>query len=154
MGYTSSVIVIDVDKFKDFNDNYGHLAGDMVLEHLAIALKRGVRVDDIPSRFGGEEFTILLPHTDKSVAWLIAERLRNSVASMVVPWQTPLPQVTISLGIYTFDAKSGMDATEIIKCADRALYLSKERGRNRSTMWGPGLFDKITNSQPELIVQE
>lgn len=151
--YCSSLLVIDVDNFKDFNDIYGHLAGDRVLEHLALALKKGVRNDDIPSRFGGEEFTLLLPNTDRSAAWMIAERLRNNVAAMTVPWKTPLPQVTISLGVFTFNSKSGMDATEIIRCADNALYLSKERGRNRSTVWGAGLFRKIANAQARAEVQ-
>jgi PleD family two-component response regulator len=62
---------------------------------------------------------------------------------MAVPWSTPLPQVTISLGLYTFDQKSEVDAVEIISRADEALYLSKERGRNRSTMWGSGLLSKM-----------
>jgi diguanylate cyclase (GGDEF)-like protein len=134
----SSIIVMDVDKFKNFNDTYGHLAGDEVLERLAVAIKQGVRNDDIPSRFGGEEFTVLLPHTDKDTAWAVSERLRTSVATMQVPWEVPLPQVTISLGIYTFDQESGSDSTEIIRRADEALYLSKEGGRNRGTIWTHG----------------
>jgi diguanylate cyclase (GGDEF)-like protein len=149
-GYTSSIIVMDVDKFKNFNDNYGHLAGDRVLENLAIAIKQGVRTEDIPSRFGGEEFTVLLPNADKSTAWMVAERLRDAVASMAVPWDPPLPQVTISLGVYSFDQNSNIEAAEIIHRADEALYLSKERGRNRSTIWGGGLLFKIRNSKLEL----
>ncbi len=147
VGYESSLIVIDVDKFKSFNDTYGHLAGDQVLEQLALVLKQGVRTEDIPSRFGGEEFTVLLPNTDKSTAWLIAERLRTSVASMSVQWKTPLPQVTISLGVATFDENGDVDADEIIRRADEALYLSKDRGRNRCTIWGSGLLYKITQRQ-------
>jgi diguanylate cyclase (GGDEF)-like protein len=141
--YKSSVIVIDVDKFKIFNDTYGHLAGDRVLEQIALALKQCVRNEDVPSRFGGEEFTVLLPDTDKPHAWIVAERLRTAVASMSVHWKTPLPQVTVSLGIYTFDHKNEADAVEIIRRADEALYLSKERGRNRSTIWGSGLLNKM-----------
>jgi diguanylate cyclase (GGDEF)-like protein len=145
-GYHSSLIVMDVDKFKDFNDNYGHLAGDKVLEDLAKVIKRGVRQDDIPSRFGGEEFTVLLPNTDKVTVWNIAERLRISVSEMKVPWETPLPQVTISIGIYTFDQNTtadakGAEATSILRRADEALYISKARGRNRSTLWNPGIVD-------------
>ena len=140
-GYSSSIIVIDVDRFKDFNDSYGHLAGDEVLEHLAKAIKQGVRGDDIPSRFGGEEFTILLPHTDKANVWNVAERLRTSIAEMNVPWDVPLPQVTISIGIYTFDENTGADVSGIIRRADEALYISKKQGRNRCTMWNPGIID-------------
>jgi diguanylate cyclase (GGDEF)-like protein len=137
--YCSTVIVIDVDKFKNFNDSYGHLAGDKVLEYLAQVLKKGVRNDDISSRFGGEEFTVLLPHTDQPTAWNIAERLRINVAEMKVPWDVPLPQVTISLGIYTFDQNSSVDVNNIIRRADDALYTSKQQGRNRCTVWHPGI---------------
>ncbi|MDR1286469.1 MAG: GGDEF domain-containing protein [Treponema sp.] len=147
----SSIIVMDVDKFKLFNDTYGHLAGDKVLESLAFTLKQGVREDDVPSRFGGEEFTVLLPNTDRNTAWTVCERLRNAVAAMKVPWNPPLPQVTISLGLYTFDERSGIDAEEVIHRADDALYLSKERGRNRSTMWGSGLLFKIQHGMKEAV---
>jgi len=140
-GYNSSLIVMDVDKFKNFNDTYGHLAGDKVLEHIAQVIKQGVRVDDIPSRFGGEEFTVLLPNTDKETVWNIAERLRISAAELVVPWEVPLPQVTISVGIYTFNKETPTDLTSIIRRADEALYISKARGRNRCTVWNPGIVD-------------
>ena len=159
-GYNSSIIVMDVDCFKNFNDSYGHLAGDKVLEHLAKAIKQSVRGDDIPSRFGGEEFTVLLPHTDKITVWHIAERLRMSVAEMKVPWDVSLPQVTISMGLYTFDQNTSADVSGIIRRADEALYISKERGRNRCTMWNPGTIDphpddscsieKISNYYPIL----
>ncbi|MDR1899076.1 MAG: sensor domain-containing diguanylate cyclase [Treponema sp.] len=141
--YSSSIIVMDVDKFKNFNDSYGHLAGDRVLESIAFTLKQAVRTEDVPSRFGGEEFTVLLPNTGKHTVWIIAERIRTSIAQMKVPWEPPLPQVTISLGVYTFDQHTDIDAAEIIRRADEALYLSKERGRNRSTVWGSGLLFRI-----------
>jgi len=130
---------MDVDKFKNFNDSFGHLAGDRVLEQLACVIRQGVRNNDIPSRFGGEEFTVLLPHADKKIVWKVAERLRTRVAEMKVPWDVSLPQVTISLGIYTFDKNTDEDITSIIQRADEALYVSKERGRNRSTIWTPDL---------------
>jgi diguanylate cyclase (GGDEF)-like protein len=133
--YASSLIVIDVDKFKNFNDSYGHLAGDKVLECLAENIKQSIRVEDIPSRFGGEEFTILLPVTEPDKALLVAERLRTAVAAMKVPWEQPLPQVTISLGIVSFDGDEDISAEDVINRADSALYLSKEQGRNRSTSW-------------------
>jgi diguanylate cyclase (GGDEF)-like protein len=138
--YTSAVLVIDVDKFKNFNDTYGHLAGDQVLEELAQVIRENVRNGDVPSRFGGEEFTVMLPHTDISAAWLIAEQLRTSVANMRVPWEVALPQVTISLGVFAFDQNSNMDTTAILRRADEALYISKDKGRNRSTIWEPGLL--------------
>jgi diguanylate cyclase (GGDEF)-like protein len=136
--YPSSVIVMDVDKFKNFNDSYGHLAGDRVLEALALTIKEGVRAEDIPSRFGGEEFTVLLPNSDRDSSWVVSERLREAVAAMEVPLERSMPQVTISLGIYTFDETNTLDAEGIIFRADEALYFSKEQGRNRSTVWAPG----------------
>lgn len=152
---TASIIMMDVDKFKNFNDTYGHLAGDRVLESLAITIKQGVRTEDIPSRFGGEEFTVLLPDTDKEQAWLVSERLRTMVEGMKVLWEPSLPKVTISLGLYTFYKDTELSVDEIISRADEALYMSKELGRNRSTVWGAGLFDKIqrkrTKPQPRKL---
>jgi diguanylate cyclase (GGDEF)-like protein len=147
--YSSSLIVIDVDKFKNFNDTYGHLAGDRVLESLAIVIKQSVRAGDIPSRFGGEEFTILLPETDRTAAWTAAERFRTAIEKMKIPWEPPLPQVTISLGVFVFDNRTGLSADEVINRADEALYLSKERGRNRTTVWGSGLLFKIERGKKE-----
>jgi len=144
----ASIIIMDVDKFKDFNDMYGHIAGDRVLESLAITIKQGVRTEDVPSRFGGEEFTVLLPDTDKDQALLVAERLRTMVASMKVTWDPPLPQVTISLGLFTFDKDTDLVSDEIIRRADQALYLSKALGRNRTTVWGADLLDKIQIMNP------
>lgn len=137
--FTSSVIVMDVDKFKNFNDAFGHLAGDKVLEALAINLKQAVRGEDILSRFGGEEFTVLLPDTGRDAAWIVSERLRNAVEEMKVPWEPPLPQVTISLGICSFDNREQLNADNVIQRADAALYVSKQQGRNRSTAWNPGM---------------
>jgi len=154
--HPSSIIVIDVDKFKDFNDSYGHLAGDKVLEMLAHVIKQNVREDDIPSRFGGEEFTVLLPNTDDKTALNIAERLRLGAAEMKVPWSDPLPQVTISVGIYTFDHKTPTDVSNIIRRADEALYISKKKGRNRCTTWDPTKKETAdkTQSQPYIPIVE
>ncbi|MCL2271038.1 MAG: sensor domain-containing diguanylate cyclase [Treponema sp.] len=137
----SSVIVLDIDNFKNFNDLYGHLAGDQVLEKIAQAIRKNIRTDDIPSRFGGEEFTIMLPNTDTSAAWTIAEKLRVNVSKMQVPWEIPLPHVTVSLGIFTFDQNSRLNADDILHYADEALYVSKATGRNRSTIWKPDLLE-------------
>jgi diguanylate cyclase (GGDEF)-like protein len=153
-GSRASIIIMDVDKFKNFNDTYGHLAGDRVLETLAVTIKQAVRTEDVPSRFGGEEFTVLMPDTDKRAVWIAAERLRIAVASMKTNWDPPLPQVTISLGVFTLTRDTDLPAAEIIHCADEALYLSKERGRNRTTVWGAGLLAKIQRMIPELEIMQ
>ncbi|MDR0496888.1 MAG: GGDEF domain-containing protein [Treponema sp.] len=145
----TSIIIMDVDHFKNFNDKYGHIAGDRVLESLAITIKQGVRLGDIPSRFGGEEFTVLLPDTGKEMAFGIAERVRTLVETMKVTWEPPLPKVTISLGVYSFDKSTNIPADEIINRADEALYLSKAMGRNRTTAWGTGLLDKIERQKSQ-----
>ncbi|MDR0630281.1 MAG: GGDEF domain-containing protein [Treponema sp.] len=137
--HVSSILVIDVDFFKSFNDTYGHIAGDRVLEHIAFLIKGGIRLEDVPSRFGGEEFTVLLPDTNTESAWHVAERLRIAISQLQVPWEIPLPTVTISLGIFTFDNQTDLMATEILNRADKALYASKRRGRNCTTIWEPGL---------------
>jgi diguanylate cyclase (GGDEF)-like protein len=138
-----SIIMMDVDKFKNFNDSFGHLAGDKVLETLALVIKEELRTEDIPSRFGGEEFSVLLPNADRDAAWIVSERLRHAVESMKVEWDPPLPQVTISLGIFTYTKDADISGMDMIKRTDEALYLSKKRGRNRSTCWDYGLMAKI-----------
>jgi diguanylate cyclase (GGDEF)-like protein len=150
----SSVIVIDVDKFKIFNDSYGHLAGDKVLESIAMVIKQSVRLEDVPSRFGGEEFTILLPNTDQNTAWIVAERVRNAIAAMVVSWDTPLPQVTISLGLVTFNKYKKLSADEVLRRADDALYQSKTNGRNQTTIWQrQGLYHKVQQIEKQAIIE-
>ncbi|MDR1863223.1 MAG: sensor domain-containing diguanylate cyclase [Treponema sp.] len=149
IGSCASIIIMDVDKFKNFNDTYGHLAGDRVLETLALTIKQTVRTEDVPSRFGGEEFTVLMPDTDKRAVWVAAERLRTAVESMKTDWDPPLPQVTISLGVFTFNQDTNLPAAGILRCADEALYLSKGRGRNCTTAWGSGLLAKIRRMIPE-----
>ena len=139
----TSIIIMDVDKFKEYNDSYGHLAGDRVLENLAITIKQGVRAGDVPSRFGGEEFTVLLPNTDKEEAWLVAERLRTMVENMKITWEPSVSQITISLGVITFNNDMNLNAEEVLHQADIALYMSKESGRNCTTVWNAGLFQKI-----------
>jgi diguanylate cyclase (GGDEF)-like protein len=147
----SSLIAIDVDKFKSFNDSYGHLAGDKVLESIAMVIKQSVRLEDVPSRFGGEEFTILLPNTDRHTALIAAERVRNAVADMVVPWTPPLPRVTISLGVFTFNKYTRLPAEEILHRADEALYQSKADGRNRTTVsCSRGLYYKAQQIEKKI----
>ncbi len=126
-----SLVMLDVDSFKSFNDTYGHPAGDEVLQEVARRLEHHARVSDFAARYGGEEFTLLLPDTDGPTALRVAERLRETVAAM--PW--PRRPITISIGIATFSANTPThdDLTVLIARADAALYASKNAGRNRST---------------------
>jgi len=148
-GYTFSVIVLDVDKFKTFNDSFGHLAGDRVLESIAETLNKNVRDLDVLARFGGEEFTVLLPETNREQAWTVSERLRESVEQLQIEWPQKLPRVTISAGVAVFRSEENLEASQLLSRADEALYSSKERGRNRTTIWGAGLLFRTRLLQPK-----
>lgn len=121
-----SLAIIDIDFFKEFNDKYGHLVGDKMLLELSKALSKKLRKYDILSRFGGEEFFVLLPSTNINSAILVAERLRKS------PLENKTLKkygVTISLGVTEYS--KGDTIKKIIGRADKALYISKKSGRNK-----------------------
>lgn len=139
---TFSLIVMDIDKFKNFNDTYGHLAGDEVIISLAEKLKHSLREEDILSRFGGEEFTVLLPETGRNEGFITAERLRKEIEAMEVDYQGTILKVTISLGISTYDWVEKLSENTMIERADTALYDSKKNGRNRSTLYKSGLLHR------------
>ena len=123
-----SLMLLDVDKFKLFNDSFGHLAGDEVLKEVARILMENVRVIDFVARYGGEEFVVLLPNTDTKGAMILADRLREKIAN--APWQQR--DVTASFGVATLTSEI-KEGSELTGMADRALYVSKENGRNRCT---------------------
>jgi diguanylate cyclase (GGDEF)-like protein len=130
--YAMSFMMIDIDDFKHYNDRNHHQAGDLALEMTAQCLKSALRSADVASRYGGEEFCILLPQTSLSEAGIIAERIRRRVERTRYPHgkHQPLGALTVSIGISCL--ASGLDTPEtIIRAADRALYLAKERGKNR-----------------------
>jgi len=123
-----SLLMIDVDLFKRYNDTYGHLEGDRVLTGLAVVFRHLSRQVDIVARYGGEEFVVLLPETDPAGARTMAERIRAYVEES----QSLRPGVTISVGIGHFDGtESGMSCDGLIKRADEACYRAKSEGRNR-----------------------
>ena len=126
-----ALILMDIDRFKSFNDTYGHPAGDVLLKRLAEVLRETVRAVDLTARMGGEEFAVLLPDTDKAGARLVAEKLRAAVesAQFVGNAATPVVHRTISLGVasYPQDAKA---RDELVRRADEALYEAKAGGRN------------------------
>jgi diguanylate cyclase (GGDEF)-like protein len=126
-----SVLSIDIDHFKKFNDNHGHDAGDVVLRAFSECLRLNVREDDIACRFGGEEFIVALPNTTTEVALHRAELLRGKVEDMVVRYlDSALPRITISIGVASFPS-AGDNPLSVFKVADLALYRAKEQGRNR-----------------------
>lgn len=141
-----SLIVMDIDLFKKFNDTYGHLAGDEVILHLAEKLRHTIREGDILSRFGGEEFTVLLPDTDRKEAFITAERIRNNIEAMEVPYQDLIMKVTVSIGISTYDWVEKLTEKTMIERADEALYESKNKGRNRTTIYKSGLLHKANKA--------
>lgn len=127
----ASLILFDIDHFKTFNDKHGHAAGDEVLRAVARAIRQAQRATDISGRYGGEEFGIVLPETNKAQALLVAERLRERIAGTIVDWEgTPL-QVTVSLGIAEY-ADTLEEHQSWLELSDRALYQAKAGGRNRS----------------------
>lgn len=130
--YPMSFLMIDIDDFKSYNDLNGHQAGDLALQITAHCLKAALRSADVASRYGGEEFCILLPQTPLTEAEVIAERIRQRVAHTTYPHgkSQPLGSVTISIGISTF-AKHIDTPERVIGAADRALYSAKSLGKNR-----------------------
>ncbi len=127
-----SCIMIDIDNFKEVNDNYGHQIGDMVLRELARSISLSVRSSDIPARYGGDEFIIILPKTSKTLAIRLANRLMSMFKNkeIRVPGTKEPIKVTLSMGISSFPEDT-KDMDELIKIADAALYRAKNEGKNR-----------------------
>ncbi len=136
----TSLLMIDIDNFKNFNDTLGHPAGDMVLINIAKILKKTCRSTDIVARYGGEEFIVALFDTNKESAWGLAERLRQAVEKFDFPGQEiqPNKNLTISLGLASFpeDAKN---KAELISKADSALYQAKAAGKNRTHIYSAAI---------------
>jgi diguanylate cyclase (GGDEF)-like protein len=130
-GEPLSLLMLDVDHFKRFNDECGHAAGDQVLASVAEVLRGKLRPTDLMARYGGEEFVAVLTHTDLSRACSAAERLRDASAKMPIelPDGRSLPAVTVSIGVAELAVGEG--PFELLKRADTALYRAKDKGRNR-----------------------
>ncbi len=124
-----SLIVLDVDKFKRINDEYGHIAGDAVLVALAACLKKSVRTTDIISRFGGEEFSVLLVGANTHSAGMLAERIRANVEAFVLPYKNQDILITVSLGVASL--RDEEDERGFFDRADKVLYRAKREGGNK-----------------------
>lgn len=134
-----SLIIVDVDHFKAVNDTCGHQAGDEVLREMAALMGEGLRSSDYPARYGGEEFVVILPHTSREQAALLAERIRQRVAERVFRAATADSgraglRLTVSAGVAAL--APGSTAQELVLLADQALYLAKNNGRNRVVVAG------------------
>ncbi len=124
-GRAFSLLLMDVDHFKLFNDRHGHIAGDEALFRIAQTLKANNRSYDLLARYGGEEFALILPHTRLGAAAAAAERIRGAIEAADMPWQG----VTLSIGVAAYDPSRGTSG--LIAAADKALYAAKAAGRNR-----------------------
>src|SRR5262249_21605552 len=135
-GQSVSVFSIDVDHFKKYNDNHGHDAGDTVLRAVGASLESLFRNEDVPCRFGGEEFVVILPGTNIEDGARRAEELRAKVESLTVRYlDQNLPKITISIGVAAFPAARAAPEA-VLKVADEALYRAKANGRNRVELSG------------------
>ncbi|NMA68781.1 MAG: GGDEF domain-containing protein [Desulfitobacterium sp.] len=133
-GTSLALLIFDIDHFKKVNDKYGHLAGDHVLAELAQLAKGLVRKNDILARFGGEEFVLIAPNTGEKGAYKLGERIRRAVESHTFQYEGEKMSVTVSIGIAVLDESNDDQQKlqeELIKAADEALYLAKNKGRNR-----------------------
>ena len=126
-----SVVMLDIDHFKEINDTYGHKAGDYVLVQLAEVLNDAIREGDILARIGGEEFVVASPMTNRLAAIVLSERLRKSVEQSEFVFEGSKIPVTISLGAAAMSAEPDDDLDKLMAVADGRLYLAKQRGRNR-----------------------
>ena len=136
-----SLMMIDIDHFKRFNDQHGHPAGDQLLCALVNLCQRILRNVDILARYGGEEFIVLMPETDEDAAFSTAERLRKEIEKLEVSAPQGSRSVTVSIGAvnYTKSGKHSLDLDDLIKYADQALYEAKKAGRNCIKFWKDGM---------------
>ncbi|MEF2265441.1 diguanylate cyclase [Janthinobacterium sp. LS2A] len=133
-GVPMALIMADIDHFKDYNDTYGHQAGDLCLQQVSAALRRcAVRPPDLLARYGGEEFIILLPQETRDGAEVVAQRILDEVRALQIPHARSSvgPHVTVSLGMASVMPTEGMDPSALIRAADALLYRAKHTGRDR-----------------------
>jgi two-component system, cell cycle response regulator len=126
-----SLIMVDIDHFKDINDVYGHPVGDLVLQKVAQIFHTAMREADIPGRYGGDEFCIALPETNEQDAFKVAERLSEKIYQVQIPAGDKVVNFTASMGVATLDKTNTTSFGDLLQKADQALYLAKQKGRHR-----------------------
>ncbi|MGE5526906.1 MAG: GGDEF domain-containing protein [Rhodospirillaceae bacterium] len=143
-----SLMMIDSDHLKEINDTYGHAAGDRMIQTIAQMMRNSVKSTDVIARYGGDEFVCLLPNTDQTAAQMVGERIRQRLAEEPLSIDNGHIAITVSIGVATFPVH-GSTLDDISKSADRALYVSKARGRNRVTV-----YDQVDDGDARLDHQK
>ena len=137
-----SVLMIDIDAFKEINDRFGHAAGDAALRHVAAHIRSTLRDVDVPGRWAGDEFLVVLPHVDAEGAQVVAGRLNEAVANAPLSIDGESTEITLSIGVAQWQ---GEPAKDLIHRADEALYVAKAEGRDR-------FFTSAAFSDPALVL--
>lgn len=152
-GKPLSLMLMDLDRFKQINDRHGHLAGDQVLRSFALAVHRSIRNEDVFARYGGEEFAVISRSISLADTLRVAERLRAMVENLIVEVQGRRVVVTVSIGIAALPELNSDSTADLVNAADRALYWAKTHGRNQVVVYEPGLdarpFAEFDTEQPE-----
>ena len=149
-GEVLSCLMIDVDDFKHINDTYGHQAGDQVLRQIGDLLQRSLRVTDFKARYGGEEFTVLLPRTNSAGAFRVSENLRSTFMTHDFVLPTTTVRLTVSIGVACCSTFDTLDAQQVIRLADSALYRAKRGGKNKVCF---GDENELTDSERQEFVK-
>jgi diguanylate cyclase (GGDEF)-like protein len=141
--------MIDLDHFKNFNDTYGHDAGDAVLREIGMSLTKGIRAEDFVCRFGGEEFVVILPTADLAASRARAERLRAKAKELTILHQgRSMGMITISVGVAVFP-EHGASPKDLMAAADAALYEAKRGGRDQVVVASPPAVEEVAMSAGE-----
>lgn len=141
-----AIIMLDIDHFKNVNDQYGHKAGDEVLSTVAASIKKSLRGADVAGRYGGEEFVVLVSGASADQSLKIADRIRRAVAQQAIQINHVNVPVTISLGVVSINPDRVLPVDELINCADQAMYMAKQQGRNRVVAWTQAMTSETTHS--------
>jgi diguanylate cyclase (GGDEF)-like protein len=131
-----TLLLIDIDYFKNLNDTYGHLFGDYVIKTVGKILKSNVRATDVVARYGGDELAVMLIETGTKSALEVAEKLKHEIGSHPFQWRKKQPSVNVSIGLATAPAHGIQDVSDLVDAADRALYHAKNAGRNTVIVFG------------------